>query len=804
MKYVLLISLFCFFNVGLFGWSGSGTENDPYQIITVEDLSTLAENVYTGANTGNTYSGVHFKLMNDLDLNVAPFNIDQGWMPIGLSYCYESEYDSWYVNRPFSGIFDGNNCTISHLFINRIKGNCLGLFGITQGATIKNLNLTGVNVNEAEDNTNNADGHVGSISGYISESSEIYNCHVEGSVQGNYRTGGIVGSCSISNISNTSANMTVSGTVLVGGLIGTSDGNSNISNCQVSCIVNGNSSTGGIIGNISQSNLSNSYFTGEINCSSIGFGGLVGDITFPIEISNSFYNYENTLINNQHCITIGAIDGDLYNQWLDSDFSLNINNYMLEEEDSFVINNASDLRTMLAFVYNDYNFKLDSDIDLTNETNFYIPYFKGSFDGNNYIISNLNFDISDFSRLGFFGVCNDSRITNLNIQESSIAGKFWIGGLIGHCFTSDITYCSFSGSVSGLNVVGGLIGYSKSSSINHCSSEVHIETISGINLGGLIGSDNNSQIFSCSSNSFIDGDGPIGGLIGDLFNSEISNSFSFTSINASYMAGGLIGSCYISDVDKCYSDCNIINSSNYSGGFIGFSSGSTINNSFSKGIIQGEDYSGGFIGSALSTINNCYSNVVVTGEDYTGGFIGSRILTQYASSCYWDIECSGLTNGVGEGQSEGIFGRTTDEMTFSYAQNTYEIWDFDNIWVADENYEYNNGYPYLYGMEPVGIDETEQVPPHVEKYTLSNYPNPFNPSTTISFSLKEKSSVSVKIFNTKGQLVRDFGIIKCNKGENTVFWDGKDNIYNEVASGIYLTRMTSNKHTLVKKMLLLK
>lgn len=63
-------------------------------------------------------------------------------------------------------------------------------------------------------------------------------------------------------------------------------------------------------------------------------------------------------------------------------------------------------------------------------------------------------------------------------------------------------------------------------------------------------------------------------------------------------------------------------------------------------------------------------------------------------SCYWDRESSGR-NG-----SSGGVGRTTAEMTYPYAVNTYEGWNFTDVWVADTDYTLNNGYPYLLSNIP--------------------------------------------------------------------------------------------------------
>jgi len=91
---------------------------------------------------------------------------------------------------------------------------------------------------------------------------------------------------------------------------------------------------------------------------------------------------------------------------------------------------------------------------------------------------------------------------------------------------------------------------------------------------------------------------------------------------------------------------------------------------------------------------------------------------------------------------------------------------------------------------------------------LRNYPNPFNPSTTIQFSndyFEHNEQIDLEIFNLKGQRVRQFKI-KNQKGEkNEIIWDGKDEFQNPASSGIYLYRIKSGSGILeTKKMILLK
>ncbi len=84
-----------------------------------------------------------------------------------------------------------------------------------------------------------------------------------------------------------------------------------------------------------------------------------------------------------------------------------------------------------------------------------------------------------------------------------------------------------------------------------------------------------------------------------------------------------------------------------------------------------------------------------------------------------------------------------------------------------------------------------------------NYPNPFNPNTTIRYSLKEASPVSIEIYNLKGQLVRT--LINENKeaGNHTIVWNGLDKNNRSVSSGVFLYRMKAGKYSSTRKMIML-
>lgn len=87
---------------------------------------------------------------------------------------------------------------------------------------------------------------------------------------------------------------------------------------------------------------------------------------------------------------------------------------------------------------------------------------------------------------------------------------------------------------------------------------------------------------------------------------------------------------------------------------------------------------------------------------------------------------------------------------------------------------------------------------------LNNYPNPFNPSTTIAFDIPQSENVSLKIFNINGELVRTVTNENLPAGHFEKIWDGKNENGNEVSSGIYIYRLTAGKFDRSVRMVLMK
>ena len=85
-----------------------------------------------------------------------------------------------------------------------------------------------------------------------------------------------------------------------------------------------------------------------------------------------------------------------------------------------------------------------------------------------------------------------------------------------------------------------------------------------------------------------------------------------------------------------------------------------------------------------------------------------------------------------------------------------------------------------------------------------NYPNPFNPTTTISFTLAQYGPVNLKIYNAKGQLVRQLANSEYAAGQHYLLWDGRDTMGRPVSSGLYFYRLQAKDFSQSHKMILMK
>jgi hypothetical protein len=109
----------------------------------------------------------------------------------------------------------------------------------------------------------------------------------------------------------------------------------------------------------------------------------------------------------------------------------------------------------------------------------------------------------------------------------------------------------------------------------------------------------------------------------------------------------------------------------------------------------------------------------------------------------------------------------------------------------------------LYKLMDKGNGETCIPIPAIPKIT-SNYPNPFNPSTTIEFGIPADGKVKLCIYNLKGQKVKELLNAPLERGYHKAVWDGKDKNNRSVSSGVYFVRLEAGKTIQTRKIMLMK
>lgn len=163
--------------------------------------------------------------------------------------------------------------------------------------------------------------------------------------------------------------------------------------------------------------------------------------------------------------------------------------------------------------------------------------------------------------------------------------------------------------------------------------------------------------------------------------------------------------------------------------------------------------------------------------------------------------------------------RPMDTQYYSYLNTFYcqTVGENRSLLAAADYIEFNPALPpvigesnlsgtfpkttFLYQL-PISNDDNSNVPLVTGLHSV--YPNPFNPKTNISFSVQEKGTASVNIYNLKGQKVKTLLGSTVAAGQHSVVWDGTDDNGRAMASGVYFCRMEAGSHRSSLKMILMK
>ncbi|PKN15327.1 MAG: hypothetical protein CVU67_01355, partial [Deltaproteobacteria bacterium HGW-Deltaproteobacteria-24] len=495
---------------------GSDGSETTWTVMTYENIATVLGN---GLDQ-------NYALGTDMDASLVSAN----WQPIGSP------------DTPFTGNFDGLGHEIDKLTINRPNEAFIGLFGFIDGATIKNIGLTNVDIYGGS--------YVGALVG-VAQSGTIYNTYVSsGNIQVGDSAGdevpaivgGLVGGLAGGTVSNSyvSADVTGGNKSAAGGLVGYSLEGSIVSNSYAtgSVTVGDNSYVGGLVAANFGSAISNSYASGSVTGGTDAVkGGLVAD-SFGVETNSWYDNEANTDISmadkddygktKEEIITAlssldewtagggNRIEGystatqltlpELVSFYI-SDGEILFAGGFGTEADPYEITNWSQLQNInnsniltqnyyfellntLNSSISDYNNLASSTANggegwnpIGDNTN----RFLGIFDGQSNIIDGLTINRSGSDYQALFGYTDTgSVIKNIGLNNVDITGKNNVGGLVGRGIVN--TSNSYvAGSITGEWQVGGIIGRADDGTTLRNIYSTGTITATGNYVGGIIG-----------------------------------------------------------------------------------------------------------------------------------------------------------------------------------------------------------------------------------------------------------------------------------------------------------------------------
>jgi hypothetical protein len=691
---------------------GSGTAQDPYQIATAADLIDLGE-------TPRDYDG-HFKLVADIDLDPKlPGGKVFDKALIAPGSFFNNKYNP-FQGTPFTGVFDGNRHTISHLTI--AGKDCLGLFGqLLSEAEVRNLGMVDVRIT-------GSGYYAGGLVGHNRDGS-VTHCYSTGVVRGGQYVGGLVGE-NHGAMMHCYSSSAVQGTFAVGGLVGSNYGGT-VAQCYSTGAVSGNTSVGGLVAaNWSWGTVSRCYSTGAVS-GTLWVGGLVGENDGSVT----------------HCYSTGAVSGEdgfgglagytggaVIGCFWDTQTSGQTKSaagtgkttaemqragtfldagwgFIAEAQngtsriwrmpqgggypalaifqgytppqlqgsgtaqDPYLVSNAVELGAM---VYCDSyaHYRLVASVDLSGIrwSTAVVPWFVGTFDGDGHTISHLT--ITGGGHVGLFGrLLAGAEIRNLGVSDVNIIGSGdFVGGLVGESKRGTVTQCYGTGSVrSTRSDVGGLVGENYYGAVTQCYST---GAVSGAGqVGGLVGSNNEGTMTCCYSTGAVRGNDDVGGLVGRNDGGTVTQCCGTGSVRSTRSdVGGLMGENYYGTVTHCYS----------------------------TGAVSGAGQVGGLVGSNNhGPMTRCYSTGAVRGNDDVGGLVGSSGNPDYVTASFWDTQTSGQT------RSAAGTGKTTAEMenakTFLDAGWAFVGETANGIWWIFEGTDYPRlGWQYgrAFALDP--------------------------------------------------------------------------------------------------------
>ena len=566
---------------------GSGTESDPYQIKTANQLACFAKSV----NNGTTYEGQYIKQIKNIKLNdnlneqAEAGDLSNAHVWISAGYYYYDQSISQYVYKTFAGTYDGDNHIISGLYITNdsspVNSPCYkGLFGHSTNATFKNMILSDVYANTSTYN-------FGALSGYTYKNLTVENVTTYGNAYAGYSAGLITyhnssseGLVRFENVTN-NINLSYDGNYVSGiihkieGVPASDEPNiifRNVTNNGDRNVIGYSQGTGGIVGTcgggyLLMENVANNgdfnFDTGTQNA------GLVGELYSKALIKNS-YNTGNS--SNMPGNNIRTSDGGY------------IGGLVGRASSDTIVDNCYNSGNIIA--KKTYNNGITIEDAASATPNCYVAGIVAGTD----------------SALKITNSYNTGDISGLYGYAAGIVGT--ANGYNGETFAEN---CYNTGDITGLRYTGGLVAYFLGN-VNKSYNTGKVTVFGGTRAGGLVGYQAGDV-----TNSYNTGELFVPALYGNLIGGLCSEC---RSIKNSYNRGNVI-STYTAQIAGLTTNTNIIENS-YNSGNIIFEGGTGGSDTVMLG---GISYNGG--SGSNASFKNLYNlgNLEINFENFNPGTV---------------------------------------------------------------------------------------------------------------------------------------------------------------------------------------
>lgn len=432
---------------------GTGIQQDPYIIMTVDDLQDMADDL-----------DAYYELGGDIDASAtSTWNAGAGFVPVGTS------------TSEFTGQLDGKGYVIRELYINRGTDYC-GLFGSTQRAVLKNIKLTDAVITGAD--------YTGPLGGDVWNTSVNDCSSINGSITGGIDTGGLIGSYGVTAIGYIFTHCHSTGSVQgnddgpIGGLVGSFNcPEGTVEDCYSTCTVSpvvASWLVGGLIGYLLGGLVAgvglttvfiNCYATGSISESGDYTGGFAGDIE-----------------------VVSGADITLRNCYATGNVTITPAVWTPTAMGGFVgLSNERDATSHITYDHCYATGTVSLDTDVAN-----VGGFAGDVGGTfNYCYATGDVEVTEGRLVGGFAGNLAGEAAHCYATGNVIGGPdsdYGFGGFVGE-LSGDCSECFATGDVSGYTDVGGFVGWMTStSSVKDCYSRGDLISFDDPpEIGGFVG-----------------------------------------------------------------------------------------------------------------------------------------------------------------------------------------------------------------------------------------------------------------------------------------------------------------------------